>query len=219
MENKEIKIHNSSIKKISEPDFSKEVVIDRVNLLPERVFRQQQEILKKTFGDRMSDEEVVNRINQMVIRDKIFDTAMKIIVPCYELKVAEQDINDFVKKIKDSNPDMVKAPEEYLKAIATRNIEKQLVFIALAEEWNIKPTDQDAKNMLLDYYKATNNPVREKLNDQAELDNVKAILTEQVVANRICASLKCKIDNEAIRKNALEDIERIKKAQAEKKQK
>lgn len=199
------KVNNSEIHKIKEPDFSKEVVIDRVHLLPKHVYEQHRSMMKKTLGNKVSEEEIARRINSLVIRDAIFNEAMKILVPCYEIKIDPKDIDNFVALLRKVQPNLLNAPDDYVKLLARRTIEKEMIFIVLAKEWNVNVTDDDARKVLMDYYKATNESVREKLNDQAELDRIKTTLLEQTLANRICSMLKYKVDMEAITKNAEED--------------
>ncbi|MCQ3914361.1 MAG: hypothetical protein MJ201_00815 [Mycoplasmoidaceae bacterium] len=52
------------------------------------------------------------------------------------------------------------------------------------------------------YYKETNHPIREILNDPKRMEAIRRTILEQKIANAICSKLKFKMDNEAILKNA-----------------
>ena len=123
----------STIKKIKEPDFSKEVTIDRLVADKQAVdfhFNR----MKKEFGDKMSDQEIQKRIHNMVVRDNIFNAAMHIIVPCYEIKIDETDLKNITDSMTKADPRLAKAPVEYVKTMATRMMEKEMLFAVLAKE-------------------------------------------------------------------------------------
>ncbi|MCQ3908013.1 MAG: phage tail assembly chaperone [Mycoplasmoidaceae bacterium] len=123
----------STIKKVKEPDFSKEVTIDRLVADKQAVdfhFNR----MKKEFGDKMSDQEIQKRIHNMVVRDNIFNAAMHIIVPCYEIKIDPTDLKNVTDSFVKADPRLSKAPQEYVKAMATRLMEKEMLFSVLAKE-------------------------------------------------------------------------------------
>ncbi|MCQ3914360.1 MAG: hypothetical protein MJ201_00810 [Mycoplasmoidaceae bacterium] len=123
----------STIKKIKEPDFSKEVTIDRLVADKQAVdfhFNR----MKKEFGDKMSDADIQKRIHNMVVRDNIFNAAMHIIVPCYEIKIDPKDLQNVIDSFIKGDPRLGKAPYEYVKTMATRLMEKEMLFAVLAKE-------------------------------------------------------------------------------------
>ncbi|MCQ3915345.1 MAG: phage tail assembly chaperone [Mycoplasmoidaceae bacterium] len=123
----------STIKKIKEPDFSKEVTIDRLVADKQAVdfhFNR----MKKEFGDKLSDQDIQKRIHNMVVRDNIFNAAMHIIVPCYEIKIDPADLQNVTDSFIKADPRLAKAPYEYVKTMATRLMEKEMLFSVLAKE-------------------------------------------------------------------------------------
>lgn len=191
----------STIKKIKEPDFSKEVTIDRLVADKQAVdfhFNR----MKKEFGDKMSDADIQKRIHNMVVRDNIFNAAMHIIVPCYEIKIDPKDLQNVIDSFIKGDPRLGKAPYEYVKTMATRLMEKEMLFAVLAKEWKIEVDDKELRDSLDNYYKETNHPIREILNDPKRMEAIRRTILEQKIANAICSKLKFKMDNEAILKNA-----------------
>ncbi len=191
----------SSIKKLKDPDFSKEVVIDRLVADKQAVdfhFNR----MKKEFGDKLSDADIRKRIHNMVVRDNIFNAAMHIIVPCYEIKIDPKDLQNIIDSFIKGDPRLAKAPYEYVKTMATRLMEKEMLFAVLAKEWKIVVDDKELRDSLDNYYKETNKPIREILNDPKRMEAIRRTILEQKIANEICKKLKFKMDNEAILKNA-----------------
>ncbi|MBQ0045376.1 MAG: hypothetical protein KBS35_00600 [Mycoplasma sp.] len=191
----------STIKKIKDPDFSKEVTIDRLVADKQAVdfhFNR----MKKEFGDKLSDEDIRKRIHNMVVRDNIFNAAMHIIVPCYEIKIDPKDLQNIIDSFIKGDPRLGKAPYEYVKTMATRLMEKEMLFAVLAKEWNISVDDKELRDALDAYYKETNHPIRDILNDNKRMEAIRKTILDQKIANTICSKLKFKMDNEAIMKNA-----------------
>lgn len=191
----------STIKKIKEPDFSKEVTIDRL-IADKQALDFHFNRMKKEFGDKLSDQEIRKRIHNMVVRDNIFNAAMHIIVPCYEIKIDQKDLQNIIDSFIKSDPQLAKAPYEYVKTMATRLMEKEMLFAVLAKEWKIEVNDQELRDSLDAYYKETNHPIRDILNDNKRMEAVRRTILEQKIANAICSKLKFKMDNDAILKNA-----------------
>ncbi|XQP54854.1 MAG: hypothetical protein ACOQNV_01805 [Mycoplasmoidaceae bacterium] len=191
----------STIKKIKEPDFSKEVTIDRL-IADKQAVDFHFNRMKKEFGDKLSDADIQKRIHNMVVRDNIFNAAMHIIVPCYEIKIDPADLQNVTDSFIKADPRLSKAPYEYVKTMATRLMEKEMLFSVLAKEWNITVEDKELRDSLDNYYKETNRPIRDILNDPKRMEGVRKTILEQKIANAICAKLKFKMDNDAILKNA-----------------
>lgn len=191
----------SSIKKIKEPDFSKEVVIDRL-VADRQAVEFHFNRMKTEFGDKLSDQEIQRRIHNMVVRDNIFNAAMHIIVPCYEIKIDEKDIDNIANAMTKGNPRLANAPFDYVKNMARRMMEKEILFAVLAKEWNITVDDTELRNALDQYYKETNHPIREILNDPKRMESIRKTILDQKIANAICSKVKYRMDNEAILRNA-----------------
>lgn len=122
-----------SIKKIKEPDFSKEVVIDRL-VADKQALDFHFNRMKKEFGDKLSDAEIQKRIHNMVVRDNIFNAAMHILVPCYEIKIDRQDLQNVIDSFIKADPRLGRAPYEYVRTMATRLMEKEMLFAVIARE-------------------------------------------------------------------------------------
>ena len=193
----------STIKKIKEPDFSNEITITKLSASKEMIdwhFNK----MKDTFGEKLTNEDIWKRIHSLVLRDNIFNESMKIIVPCYEIKIDPEQLKQIAEIVKKNNKDLEKAPQPYIDMVAQRMIEKQMVFACLAKEWKIEVKDEEAKTMLENYYKQTNQPIRDMLNNPKAMQGIKNTMLEQKIADEVCKKLKYKIDWETVKKNAEE---------------
>lgn len=190
----------STCRRVKEFDFGGEVVIDRLSAAKEMVdFHHDR--MKKSFPE-MKEQEIWQKINNIVIRDNVFNAAMKKIVSCYEFKIDSEDIKLVVNNIKKSNPAFEKAREEVLNIMAQRAIEKELIFQDVQKLWKIEVSDQEVKDVLQKMYETTNYPIRDLMNDPKKLEGLKAPILEQKTADVIISKIKWKLDHEAIRKNA-----------------
>lgn len=190
----------STCKKIKEFDFGGEVVIDRLSATREMVdFHHDR--MKKSFPE-MKEKEIWQKINNIVIRDNVFNAAMKKVVDSYEFKIEKEDIDTVVAGLKKANPWLEKAKTEVLEVMAKRMIEKELIFQDVQKLWKIEVSDQEVKDVLQKMYETTNYPIRDLMNDPKKIEGLKAPILEQKTADVIISKIKWKLDHEAIRKNA-----------------
>jgi len=192
----------STCKRIKEFDFNEEVVIGRLSVTPDAVnFHLQR--MKETFPN-MTEQEIWNKVNAIIIRDNVFNAAMQKIVPCYEMHIDQQEIIGLSNWLKNNNPSLANANDNILAMIAQRMIEKQLVFEDVQKLWNITVSNEEVINMLRKMYEETNHPIREIINDQAKIDALKPTLLEQKTADVIISHLKYRLDWESIKRVAEE---------------
>lgn len=190
----------STCKKIKEFDFGGEVVIDRLSATKEMVdFHHDR--MKTSFPD-MKEKEIWQKINNIVIRDNVFNAAMKKVVDAYEFKIEKEDIDKVVDGLKKANPRLEKAKTEVLEIMAKRMIEKELIFQDVQKLWKIEVSDQEVKDVLQKMYETTNYPIRDLMNDPKKIEGLKAPILEQKTADVIISKIKWKLDHEAIKKNA-----------------
>ena len=195
------KFLKSTIKKIKEPDFSKEIVITRLNATKEAV-KWHYENLKKSFGGKLTEQEIWKRINALILRDNVFNEAMKILVSCCEIKIDQDELLKVTQFIKETNKNLTNPNPEYFEIIAKRMIERQLIFDMVEKEWNVTITDDEVKQNINEYYRRTNQPVRDILNNEKTMNQIKASLLIQKLTDAICKKLKWRADWDAIKKSA-----------------
>jgi len=200
MENKNFL--KSTCKRVKDFDFSQEVIIDRLSATPDAVSFHVSR-MKETFPN-LSEQEIWNKVNAIIIRDNVFNAAMQKIVPCYEMNIDQEEVTRMADWLRHNNKSLENAEDRILRLIGQRLIEKQLVFEDVQKLWKIEVTNEEILNILKKMYEETNHPIRDIVNDQAKIDALKPTLLEQKTADVIISHLKYKLDPEAIKKNAEE---------------
>ncbi len=190
----------STVKRIKDFDFSQEVVITRLQASREMV-KFHHDRMKKSFPE-MKEEDIWQKINSIVIRDNVFNEAMKKTVTCYEMNINSEDVKQVVENMKKANPNFAQANEQALSLMAQRSIEKELIFRDLQKLWKIEVSDKEVKDVLQKMYETTNYPIRDIINDPKKIESLKAPILEQKTADTLIGKLKWKLDREAIMKNA-----------------
>lgn len=190
----------STVKRIKDFDFSQEVVITRLQASREMV-KFHHDRMKKSFPE-MKEEDIWQKINSIVIRDNVFNEAMKKTVTCYEMNINSEDVKQVVENMKKANPNFAQANEQALSLMAQRSIEKELIFRDLQKLWKIEVSDKEVKDVLQKMYETTNYPIRDIINDPKKIEGLKAPILEQKTADTLIGKLKWKLDREAIMKNA-----------------
>lgn len=183
-------MHKSSLNKLKEIDFEKEIIITEINA-DKKVVEDHFQRLKTILKDKESDEEIWKRINSIVIRDNIFNATMQRIVEAYEFDIDEKDIAEMAGRMKSYFGDR---EPKIINEISEKMIVKELVFEELAKLWNISVTDEEVKNALESYAKFSNQSIDDKLKNKAELDNIKKMIFEEKIANEIVKKIRYKID-------------------------
>lgn len=204
------KLLKSTARKIKEPDFSKEIIITRLNATKEAVKWHYQN-LKKSFGDKLSEQEIWKRINALILRDNVFNEAMKILVSCCEINIDPDELKNVTQFVKETNKNLPNINPQYFEVIARRMIERQLIFDMVEKAWNITVTDEEVKQNINDYYKRTNQPVRDILNNEKTMKQIKASLLVQKLTDEICNKIKWRADWDAIKKSAAQSKVEAKK--------
>lgn len=203
-------INKAKITKIKEPEYGKELLVDKLIANPGVVERHIAGV-RQTFADTwkragISDEEINRRVNQyvqnIVLRDNEFNLAMQQIVPCYKFEISTEDLGGLAKMMKMADPNLANVNDDLVKMMAQRMVEKELVFVALSNEWKIQVTDEEADKELEKMYKETNASVSEIVSNPERFENFKQQMREHRIVEAILGKFKFKIDEKSILENA-----------------
>jgi FKBP-type peptidyl-prolyl cis-trans isomerase (trigger factor) len=118
----------SKIKRIKDPDTSKELVISNLYADKQMIEAHRQRLVNIFKND--TPQQIDQKISNIVIRDNVFNAAMNEIVKSYEINYDEEEISNAIVKIK---PQFADASDEKLKNIAQKLIAKALIFRDLAD--------------------------------------------------------------------------------------
>lgn len=180
------------------------------------LFEIHKERINKIF-EKATPEQKEMQLQNIMIRDTIFNQAMAIVASCFEFELDQNEVNNLIEPLKKS---VAKLPgmsdevyEAKIKDIATKLIQKQLMFEIIAEKDNITVSDEETKKVLDDYYAATNFPVGDVMRDPAKLENARRTLLEEKITVHIIE--KFPRDMSKLYENMQKDIEAQQKAQSD----
>ena len=139
------------IKKLS-INFEKEIVADQV-YLDKDVIQQQQKQLLEAFKD-LPENEKIKKVNdalkQLLLKNTFFSKIMEFIGPYYEFDIDEDEIKDMKNKLKPIYPSRT---DEQLNVMAEREIEKELIYDDLQNQFHLKLTQEQIDKALADALK------------------------------------------------------------------
>jgi len=120
----------SKLRQISEINFDKELVITSLRADP-KIVKQHTKRLTELLKNE-TPEQIKVRVNNIIIRDNVFNAAMEEIVKNFEFQYDEGEVKSIADKFKKAYGD--ERSQEILEEIARRIISKTLIFNELAKK-------------------------------------------------------------------------------------
>lgn len=204
---------NSKAKLIKDIPWNTTIVVEKIMFDP-NLFEIHKERINKIF-EKATPEQKEMQLQNIMIRDTIFNQAMAIVSNCFEFELDQREVDNLIEPLKKS---VAKLPgmtdeiyNEKINDIANKLIQKQLMFDIIAEKENINVTDEETKKVLDDYYAATNFPVGDVMRDPTKLESARRTLLEEKITVHIIE--KFPRDMSKLYENMQKDIEAQKKAQ------
>lgn len=190
----------SSIKRIKDLDFSKEVVIDKLTAKKEIVERQYAEY--KRAWPTLPEKDIWERLNEFVLKDNIFAKAVPMALKSYEVKIVDGDIKELKADFIKHYPNFSKSPDSFVEGMIKQTLIKDLLINDLAKYWKVQATDNEAKATFERMYVAAEGlkSVREYINDPGTINWVKGLIIRDKTVNMLVSKVKYKIDWESIKK-------------------
>ncbi len=170
----------STIKKIKDLDYNQKFEIKKLFANPDTLEAQRSQM--KSINPKATPDEVEKRVFNLVVRDNIFNAIMNYIVTCYEFNIDKSEIEKYSERVKTIYKN---APAEKINEITEITLKKTLVFSELAKLWDIRTTDEETKNSLQNYYKMTNNPIRDILENKNQFEGYKQMIQDQKITAEI----------------------------------
>lgn len=164
-----------SIIKSKKPiDWTHTIVIDDLQV-DQNILKMHEERVNNIFAS-LSDIEKQQQVTNIIIRDNLLNKAMDFIVSHYDIEVDLNDIEMLKVNLKNAFP---QALENVLNEIATKLIQKLLIFKDIQDEFNIIVSDEELISVLKDYYEKTNKPIRDFMQDEKSFQAAKNTLLEE----------------------------------------
>ena len=165
------------------------------------------------------------QLQNILLRDTIFNKAMEIVVQCYEFNLSDDDVNKYRDLLRQSislNPNIPdEEKENRVKQIAEKLVQKELIFNDIATQFNISVDSEETLNVLKQYEETTGSSIDEIKADKNKLTGaVSALLEEKITAfiiNKFNKNFDELHKNIELDRQAREQAEQAKKTEEENK--
>lgn len=164
----------SKIKSKKPIDWSRTIVITDVSIHP-KVFEEHKKRVDTVFAN-LSEEMRNQQLNNIILRDNIFNKAMDFLVQDYEFEIDKEELDKFKNNLKST---LNQESDEILEEISEKLIKKILIFADIQKENNITISDDELIKILNNYYEQTNQPIRDFMEDKEKFENAKNSLLEE----------------------------------------
>lgn len=181
----------STTKLIKKLDYDEKIVIRQLHA-DKKILDQHRERLSKLFKND-TPEQINRKITDLVVRDNAFANIMNVVVKSFEFHLDDEDIKNTKELMKKNYPNF---NEEQLQAIAEQLVKRDLVFDELAKLWDIFVTDEEVTNSLNDFYRLSNQSIREYLDDKQRFESVRKLILYEKITKEMLSRFKYTLDLE-----------------------
>ncbi|WP_027122346.1 MPN555 family protein chaperone [[Mycoplasma] imitans] len=175
---------SSKLKLIKEIDYSKEIKITQFFIDP-AMLEQQRQRIKTALPAEITNESMMQyELLQLSIKDNVFSAIMNYIAGHFDFEIDPEELKRVTQQLKATG--LQAQTEQILENMADKIIKKGLMFDYLSEQWKVKVSDKEVKNMLDVYYEKTNQSIHDVLNDKQKFESVRmSIFEEKMVLKTI----------------------------------
>ena len=178
----------SKIYKVKEIPWNETIYIDKI-ILDQNLLKIHKERIDKVFSNA-SQEIRDQQLQNILLRDTLFNKAMDIVAQCYSFEIHPDDVNFFIPPLKANVPEIPNLNNEQyearIKEIAEKLVQKQLIFNDIANQDKIDVSTEEMLKVLDEYHNSTGLPIDEIKNDKEKLTGaVSALLEEKITAHII----------------------------------
>lgn len=161
-------------------NYDEKFTVTKLTANKDTVDKQREQLQK--MNSKLTPEQIERQITNIVVRENVFNAIMAHIVSYYEFNLDSAEIEKFAQRFqnvyKNANPDVA-------KKIAENMLKKAIIYKDLASLWDIRTTEEETKTFLQNYYKQTNNPIRDILNNKDQFDNFSQMIQDEKITNQI----------------------------------
>ncbi len=207
----------SKLKKVKDIPWDQTIFVDKI-VVDSNLLKIHRERIDKVFSNA-SQEIKEQQLQNILLRDTLFNKAMDLIANCYSFEIYPQDINFFLPPLRTNIPEIPNTtPEQYeqrLQEIATKLVQKQLIFNDIATTFSIDVSSDEMLSVLDEYHKSTGLPIDDIKSDKEKLTGAVSALLEEKITAFIINKFPKNLD--ALYENMQKDLEQFKKFQEENK--
>lgn len=181
---------SSKCKKISDLDYGHSITVTKL-VADRNTVENHRKQLQQLYKNE-TPEQIERRITNIVMRDNAFGNIMgEVIIKSFEFEIDPEELKIAEQKIKERFKEI---PETAVKTVAEQSIKRNLVFDELAKIWDIKVSDDEIKNSLNTYYKLSNSPINQILDNKEEFEFVRKMIRDQKITQEIITRFPVKFD-------------------------
>lgn len=179
----------STGKLIKKLNYDEEVTLTELRA-DKNILDQHRERLSKVFKND-TPQQIDRKITDLVVRDNAFAAIMNIVVKSFEFKIDDEDVNKTKELVKKTYPNFT---DEQLRLISEQIVKRDLVFDELAKLWDISVSDEEVKRSLNDFYKLSNQSIREYLDDKERFESVRKMILYEKITKEMLSRFRYKLD-------------------------
>lgn len=180
----------STCKKISQIDYNKQFTITRLFADPQMIQIHRERLLK--ILPNPTETDLRKHVDSIIVKENVFNAIMEYIVTCFSFQLDKEEVQLFKTRFAQQFPQSF--DDNVLTDIASKLISKGLVFQVLANENGIVVSDDEAKQYLDNYYKATNNSINEFLSNPEKFNEIKSVILEEKITQWLLGKFKVNLD-------------------------
>lgn len=175
----------STVTKKTNIDYSKAFVIEQLFADPKMIENHVAKL--REIYKNASEAFIRNQVDNIIVKENAFNQVMTYLVTCFEFKYDAVEISTIQARIKTQ---MTHLNDDQAKDLATKLIQKGLVFNVLAQENKLDVSDDDVKQYLDQYYQSTNNSINQYLNNPEKFNEIKNIILEEKITQWVISKFK-----------------------------
>ena len=179
----------SKLQKKSEIDYNKQFTIDQL-LADPKMLQIHAERLKAVYKDA-TDDFIRTQIDQIILKENAFNKIMQYLTSNFSFQIDATELDDFKKRFKAQ---FNETDETKLTELSKKLIMKGLVFEQIIAQNNLWVDDNQVKTYLDNYYKTTNQPINEYLNNKDKFEEIRNIILEEKTTQWLIQRFRVWID-------------------------
>lgn len=171
-----MQFHKSKIINKSPIDWDETIHISELRMDP-NLLKAHTDRVNTVFA-HLSEQERRQQIQNIVVRDNIFNIAMEYIDKFYEIEFDREELNNLIIQLTNNLP---KEYAQFIPEIAKKAIKKDLIFNDIAQEYGIEISNEELINILNQYYSQTKQPIKDFMKDANKFEAAKKTLLEEKI--------------------------------------
>ncbi|MDR0752989.1 MAG: hypothetical protein LBF02_02690 [Mycoplasmataceae bacterium] len=171
---------NSKIVSFPDIDYSKPIIANNLEFTSElsmlglQLFSMTENSLKNVRGDKAKESKIINDMfntwNFNLFQQTAFVAIVNSLIPQIKFEMDEEEFSKHIELIMKNNTNISK---EQARFLAEKGFQYGMIWNYFSNEWKIVVSNEEVDEHLENYYKTTNNSIREYKTNNAEYEKVR----------------------------------------------